>query len=66
MKKFFIIVITIIFISCNNEVNLYFDGNNDKEQIERIKAKAVETVKIGSNIFVLDAMRRLVQEDKIV
>jgi hypothetical protein len=36
-------------------VNIYYDGNNDKEQIERIKTKTVETVKIGSNTFVLDA-----------
>ena len=42
-----IIIVAFSFLSCDRE--------NDKEQIEQLKGKAVETLVIGSNSFVLDA-----------
>ena len=42
-----IIIVAISFLNC--------DRVNDKEQIEQLKGKTVETLIIGSNSFVLDA-----------
>ena len=49
IKRFFIIVMAVSFLSCDKESEI------DKEQILQIRENAVETLTIGSNSFVLDA-----------
>jgi len=59
MKRFvtwiiFAFIGGVVFTSCENDVFVY-NTDMDKAEISQIKKKAVETLVIGSNSFVLDA-----------